>query len=76
MESFIFCVVYFGMKPDSTYCLNLLRHLKNYIYFLEKNPKALPNPKPKTKKNYPKKVSFTFPNKKKSLYLWRSANQS
>ena len=55
------------MKPNLTYCHNSLLPLKNFLYFPEKNPGALFNPKPKTQKTFTLKTFLIF---------WEDADQA
>ena len=53
------------MKPDLTYYKNSFLLLKNFLYFPEKKPGGISNPKPKVKKLYLKNLSYFY----KKLFL-------
>ena len=53
--------LYFGIKPDLTYYHNSSLPLKIFLYFPEKDPGALLDPKLKeNKKMYPQEISYIF----------------
>ena len=77
-------VLYFGMMAALTYYLcspYYLRVLEKFLILSRKNPSALSNPKlkknpPKTKKLYPRNISYSFHKKSFFLYFGMNADQA